>query len=288
MKTKAIVKTNNLYDLNAVLSQMKLAAKSAGKLLLSYQKKVKHLQVSHKDAQGVVSEADLASEKLIMTILSKKFPRISFLAEESCYLEKADPFDSAKRNLDWCWIIDPLDGTTNFLSGLDYYAICISLAYKGKPVAGLVFRPETDECFWALKNSGAFKQSLFKTRKKVKIDSWRNKKKLKSSLLVTGFATEKGELFEQEFFLFKNIMANCRGVRRMGSAALDLCYVAEGIFDGFWERGLAPWDTAAASLICIESSVRVTDYKAQEFSPYNQTILAARAPLYKSFQELFD
>lgn len=278
----------NKINLIQASQQMKSAAKSAGKLLLGYQKKIKELKVTHKDAQGVVSEADLASEKLIMTVLKKKFPFVEFLAEENCYLNKSDPFSDSAKNLEWSWIIDPLDGTTNFLNGLDYYAVCISLAHKGKPVVGVVFRPSTDECFVAVKNEGTYKQSLFKTSAKKKLVHWRNKKPLKECLLVTGFATEKGELFEQEFTQFKKLMGQSRGVRRMGSAALDLCYVADGIFDSFWERGLAPWDMAAAGIICLEAGVKVTDYRTQDFSPFSSTILAARMPLYSHIQKLFE
>lgn len=278
----------NKIDYHKALNVMILAAKNAGKLLLHDQKKLSQLKVTHKEAQGVVSEADLASEKTIIHILSKSFPQVVFLAEESSYINHQDPFSAESQSAEWTWIIDPLDGTTNFLGGMDYYAICISLVHKGKPVIGLVFRPKMDECFIAIKNEGTYKRSLYGRGKKVKIDPWRNSKKLKECLLVTGFATEKGEVFENEFDQFKKLMGKSRGVRRMGSAALDLCYVAEGIFDAFWERGLAPWDVSAAGLICQEAGVKVTDYHAQAFNPFAETILAARMPLYKELQSHFE
>lgn len=188
---------------------------------------------------------------------------------------------------DWCWIIDPLDGTHNFLAGMDYYAVCICLAYRGTPEVGVVYRPSNGECFYALKGQGAFLKNLKSKQKAQKIYSEKSGKKLDESMLVTGFATEKGVAFDIEFEYFRKIMGKSRGIRRMGSAALDLCYVASGLFSGFWERGLAPWDVAAPGLICLESGVRVTDYNGRKFHPFQKTIVAARNPVYNELKKLF-
>ena len=111
---------------------------------------------------------------------------------------------------------------------------------------------------------------------------------LKQCMMSTGFVTEKGKLFSQEFNLFKKMMSEARAIRRMGSAALDLSLLAEGVFDGFWERGLAPWDVSAGGLICQEAGVQVTDYKGQKFHPFQETILAARAPHHRKMIRLFN
>ena len=110
---------------------------------------------------------------------------------------------------------------------------------------------------------------------------------MKDALLVTGFAVEKGVVFQREFKLFKNIMIKSRGVRRLGSAALDICYVANGLWDGFWERGLSPWDVAAAGLICLEKGVEVTDYSVKVFNPFQSSIVVARRPIHRELKNIF-
>jgi len=264
-------------------------AKSSGKILLDYQKKIHKLEVSVKVAQGVATKADLASEKNIIDGILKKFPEHEILAEESAY--KKFQGDKEKYNYlkdrEWVWVIDPLDGTNNFLNGLDYYAICISLVHFGNPIVGVVYRPSSGELFYATEKEGAFFKNVKKNSKALRLLRKKSNKPLRSSLLVTGFTTEKGEVFDQEFELFKRMMGKSRGIRRMGSAALDIVYVASGIFDAFWERGLAPWDMAASSLIASEAGVEVSDYFGQKFHPFLETILCARKPLKEEILYLF-
>jgi myo-inositol-1(or 4)-monophosphatase len=271
---------------------MELAIKAA-RLLLLKQKKIASLKITNKKAQGIASSADTESEKIIIDGIKKKYPEHFILAEESAYKEYMGEMDRYKflKEKEWVWIIDPLDGTNNFLNGLDYFGICISLVHFGEPVVGLVLRPTTGECFYAVKGKGTkfinFSNNFKKKSKPVSLKKSVNKKNLCDSLLVTGFATEKGPVFDQEFELFKNMVGKSRGIRRMGSAALDLCYVARGVFDCFWERGLAAWDVSAAGLICLEAGVVVTDYEGQKFHPFQATIVASRAPLHKEILSLF-
>lgn len=278
------VKTKAIIDLSLELAQ------KSGKLLIKKQKKISSLKITHKDAQGVASNADTESERLIIKGIKKHYPDHLILAEEMAYKEfhgEKSRYDFLK-NKEWVWIIDPLDGTNNFLSGMDYYAVCISLVHWGKPLTGVVYRPATGDCFIAVEGKGASYINYLSTTAKKKIIKKNSKaKKLESALLVTGFTTEKGEVFDQEFELFKMMVGKSRGIRRMGSAALDLCYVAFGIFDCFWERGLAPWDVAAAGLICLEAGVVVTDYDGRKFHPFQETIIAARAPLNREILFLF-
>jgi myo-inositol-1(or 4)-monophosphatase len=264
-------------------------AKKSGKHLLKKQKNLSQLKITTKLAQGIASNADVESEKIIINGIKKKYPTHQILAEESAYKEFDGEMNKYKflSKQEWVWIIDPLDGTNNFLSGLDYFAVCISLVHFGEPVVGVVFRPSTGECFFATKGKGSFVCNLNSDTKARKLRVNVNSKKLKDSLLVTGFTTEKGPVFEQEFDLFKMMIGKSRGIRRMGSAALDLCYVSSGIFDCFWERGLASWDMAAAGLICQESGIKVSDYQGQKFHPFVETILAARSSIHREVLFLF-
>lgn len=257
-------------------------ANDAGKLLKKYHRKIDKLKITAKEAAGVVSEADKKSEQFILKKLKKAFPEIPFLAEETTYEEFDDSRDymNSFKSKDYCWIIDPLDGTSNFLNGMDYFAICIALVHKGNPVLGVVYNPITDDCFYAWKDGGAFVKKLNESSKAIKLYKNKNSKSLRQSLFVTGFVTEKGELFDREFKIFKSFMCKTRGIRRMGSAALDLCLVARGVFDGFWEYGLAPWDVAAAGCICQEAGVKVTDYHGSKFNPFQESIVAVRSPLH--------
>lgn len=284
--TKKLVKVN--YD--DVLELSLKLAKISGAHLMKKQLRISSLKITVKEAQGIASNADTESEKIIMDGIKKIYPDHFILAEESAFKEfkgEMSRYDFLK-NKEWVWIIDPLDGTNNFLNGLDYFGVCISLAHFGEPVVGVVLRPSSGECFYAIKGKGT--KTINLSAKKSKITSLKkssNIKSLKNSLLVTGFTTEKGPVFDEEFTLFKNMIGRSRGIRRMGSAALDLCYVSKGIFDCFWERGLAAWDVSAAGLICIESGVVVTDYAGQKFHPFQETIVAARAPLHSEILSIF-
>lgn len=285
-------KSNKVNRDDALKLSMDLAIKAA-RLLLVKQKKISSLKITTKIAQGIASNADTESEKLIIDGIKKIYPDHFILAEESAYKEYMGEMSRYKflQEKEWVWIIDPLDGTNNFLNGLDYYGVCISLAHYGEPVVGLVLRPANGDCFYAIKGKGTklinFSKDFKKKSKPLSLKKSSNNKNISDAMFVTGFTSEKGPVFEEEFALFKSMVGKGRGIRRMGSAALDLCYVARGVFDCFWERGLAAWDVSAAGLICLEAGVRVTDYEGQEFHPFQPTIIASRAPLQKEILSLF-
>ena len=266
--TKAI--TNKKVKLDEVLSLSLKLAKNAGDFLLKKQGRISSLKITIKEAQGIASNADVESEKMIINGIKKIYPDHFILAEESAFKEfngEMSRYEFLKEK-EWVWVIDPLDGTNNFLNGLDYFGVCISLVNFGEPVVGVVLRPSNGECFYAIKGKGSKLINLkLKKSKAINLKKTTNKKTLKNSLLVTGFTTEKGPVFEEEFNLFKSMVGKSRGIRRMGSAALDLCYVSKGVFDCFWERGLAAWDVAAAGLICLEAGAVVTDYSGRQFHP---------------------
>jgi len=288
--TKIIIKKNKSLDYKDILKLALKLAKISGAHLVKKQAHISSLKITSKKAQGIATNADTESEKIIIDGIKKIYPEHFILAEESAFKEYKGEMARYEflKNKEWVWIIDPLDGTNNFVNGMDYYSVCISLAHFGEPVVGVVFRPSNGECFYAIKGLGTKILNLFeKNPKIISLKNVKIKKKLKNSLLVTGFTSEKGIVFENEFLLFKKMIGRSRGIRRMGSAALDLCYVSKGIFDCFWERGLGAWDVSAAGLICIESGVVVTDYAGQKFHPFQETILAARSPLHGEILSIF-
>lgn len=293
MSTTTVSMSTKKINLKEALELAENLSIAAAKLLLKKQKTLKSLKITNKEAQGVASNADFESEKLIIKGIKKKYPDHYILAEESAYAEFKGEMSRYEflKTKEWVWIIDPLDGTNNYLNGLDYYGVCIALAHYGKPVMGLVLRPKTKECFFALKNKGArvryFSEDFTKSLKVTKLQNKKATKKLKDSLLVTGFVTEKGQVFEAEFAMFKDLMSKSRGIRRMGSAALDLCYVAQGQFDCFWEKGLSSWDVAASGLICMEAGLKVSDYKDRPFHPFQESIIAATPTIHKEMLSLF-
>ncbi|GHF20154.1 inositol monophosphatase [Kordiimonas sediminis] len=204
---------------------------------------VEQLQVSKKGPADFVSAADKRTEKLLVEELMLARPDYGFLLEEHGEIEGKDP---KKR-----FIIDPLDGTTNFLHGIPHFAISVAAEENGEVVAGVIYNPIMDELYWAEKGNGAF---LNDARLRV---SGRNK--MEDSLLATGIpflGREGGDTFKAEL---SAIMGQVAGIRRFGAASLDLAYVAAGRYDGFWESGLQPWDLAAGIIIVREAGGFVTD-----------------------------
>ena len=231
----------------------------AGELLLNYFHKINELTVERKQGEGLVSEADRETEKFLFEKLTSIVPEAKFIGEESS-------FDDGQKSIakGVQWIIDPLDGTSNFLSGFNYFCVSVALCFDGEPIFGWIYRPSTKETFSAVKGEGAF------LNKKVLTTQERS---IKDALLVTGFCVEKGQKFDAEFELFKKVMEHTRGIRRLGSAALDICYCSTQLWGGFWERGLSPWDVAAAGLIALESGLKVTSYQGNEFDPFDSSII---------------
>lgn len=229
----------------------------AGKALL--EKFGRKLNVSKKGEINLVTEADLASEKMIVERIRSHFPKHTILAEESGETVICDNEQT------WKWIIDPLDGTTNFAHGYPCFAVTIALEHKGEIVLGVTYDPTRNEVFAAEKGEGATLNG-----KKIKVSAT---KKLSDALIVTGFPYD----FTKRKSVVENLLKllfRARGVRRDGSAAIDLAYVACGRFDGFWEEGLNPWDVAAGYLLVKEAGGMVTHYDGSSFNIYQSPILA--------------
>jgi myo-inositol-1(or 4)-monophosphatase len=226
------------------MNVMTAAALKAGRGLKRDFGEVENLQVSIKGPGDFVSAADKQSEKTLFEELSKARPGYSFVLEESGAIEGTDKSHT--------WYIDPLDGTTNFLHGLPIFAISIGLAREGQIVAALVYNPASDDIFVAEKGQGAYLNN-----RRLRVAARRN---MADALIGCG-APHIGKLKEHPRFKaeFAAVMAKVVNVRRLGAAALDLCYVASGRYDGFWERGLQSWDMAAGILIIKEAGGFVTD-----------------------------
>lgn len=222
---------------SANLNVMMKTARKAGRGLLKDFGEVENLQVSTKGPGDFVSRADKAAEALIKEELLHARPSYGFLGEEGQEVEGEDP---TRR-----WIVDPLDGTTNFLHGLPHWAVSIALEHKGQIVAGVVYDPTKDEMFYAEKGAGAW---LNESRLRVS-----GRHRMIESIFATGLPF--GGRFDLPETLqdLARIMPTCAGVRRFGAAALDLAYVAAGRYEGFWERGLHSWDIAAGIIIVREA-----------------------------------
>ena len=222
---------------SANLNLMLKAARKAGRSLAKDFREVENLQVSMKGAGDFVSRADIAAEKILKEELMGARPTYGWLAEEGGEDEGQDP---TRR-----WIVDPLDGTTNFLHGLPHWAVSVGLEHKGKIVAGVIYDPCKDEMFLAEKGEGAW---LNESRLRV---SGRNK--MIESIFATGLPFGGRADLPETLQDLARIMPTCAGVRRFGSAAVDMAYVAAGRYEGFWERNLKSWDMAAGMIIVQES-----------------------------------
>jgi myo-inositol-1(or 4)-monophosphatase len=226
-------------------------------------------KIGKKGEIDLVTEADLLSENIIVEIISKKFPQDNILTEEK---------GEYGRNSRRLWIVDPLDGTTNFAHSFPFFAVSIALQVDNEIVLGVVYNPFMDEYFEAVKGEG-----VFLNKSPIKVSQVKD---LKESLVATGFPynvyKEPGSIIE----LLKKMIVLVQGVRRPGAASIDLCYVASGRLDGFWEEGLQPWDTAAGSLIVIEAGGRVSNYQGEDYSPFQKSIVAANPYIHQKMVEV--
>ena len=243
-------------------------AREAGQILL--EKFGRKINISLKGDINLVTEADLASEKLIIERIKSYYPKHSILAEESGNAVVSG--DST-----WKWIIDPLDGTTNFAHGYPCFCVTLALEHEGKIVLGVTFDPTRNELFAAEKGQGA---TLNNKPIRVSVTE-----KLGDALLVTGFPYN----FKQKENFAKsltNFLMQSRGVRRDGSAAIDMAYVACGRFDGFWEEGLNPWDVAAGVLLIEEAGGRISYYDGSPFSVYSPPICASNSLIHEEMLQV--
>lgn len=246
------------------------AAKLAGEIQLKYMEE--ELIIETKASEfDLVTQADKECEKQIIAHISNIFPDHSFLGEES---------GRADKDSDYLWIIDPIDGTVNYAHRFPQFCSSIGLYYKGEPLLGVVHDPCRKEIFHAQKDKGAFLND-----KKISASTTTE---IKRCLLATGFPALKDEALALNLHYFKTFLGKVQAIRRPGSAALDLCYVACGRLDGFWELGLSPWDTAAGALILTEAGGKITNLDNDNFDCNIKGLIAANKNVHRLIKEVID
>ncbi|MEZ0392346.1 MAG: inositol monophosphatase family protein [Pseudobdellovibrionaceae bacterium] len=252
-------------DWEAVLYKAIKAARLGREVLLHYFGRLE--KIEEKFQAGLVSEADKESEKAIFDYLRKNFPEDEFVGEESTLDPTKIPPSQAKGR----WIVDPLDGTTNYIHRFPVFCVSIGYEYQGRIQVGVIDVPLLGEVYTAIRGHGAFVNG-----QRLQVSST---KTIHDSLLATGFFGENEAQLQEQLRVFSDVVRKCRGVRRAGAAAYDLAQVARGVFDGFWEKGLKPWDSAAGLLLVEEAGGQVCTYRGQEYSPYKNSIIATNATL---------
>lgn len=240
------------------------AALEAGKFLKLNIGKIKQIEHKQGEERNLVTEMDKKAEQLIIEKISKRYPHHNFLAEES---------GSHKVDSDYKWIIDPLDGTTNFTHGLHIFCTSIALEYKGEVILGVIYDPTLDELFTAEKGKGAYLNS-----RRIHVS---RATRLMESLIVTGFPYDIKQNPYNAVEHFTTFLMECQAVRRLGSAALDLSYVACGRFDGFWEVTLNPWDMAAGILFVEEAGGKFTNFKGFPSDIYTPNVLTSNGLIHE-------
>ncbi len=250
-------------ELKRYLAFAERTALGAGKILSAgfHRKK----RVSYKGEINPVTQFDLRSEQYIVSAIAGNYPDHAILTEEGSDRSTASQYR---------WVIDPLDGTVNYAHGFPVYSVSIALQFGGHSVVGVVYDPERQELYSAAKGVGAFLN-----RKKIRVTSQRN---LRKALLATGFAYNIGTARKNNLGMFARMTRHAQAVRRLGSAALDLCWLAAGRFDGFWEYYLHPWDTAAAIVVVEEAGGKVTRIDGKHFSIFDKQILASNGQIHSA------
>ena len=255
--------TSRLEQLSQVA---RIAAELGGSVLMQHYGRLVSIEQKAR-AGDLVTDADLAAEKAVLASLTEATPEIPVLAEESGALGDVS---------DLCWCVDPLDGTTNFAHGYPFFATSIGLLWRGLPILGAVAVPFLQEVFWCCPGSGAFLND-----QPIQVSSCSS---LDDSLLVTGFAYDRRERLDNNYAEFCRLTHRTRGVRRGGAAAVDLAYVAAGRVDGYWERGLSPWDLTAGAALVVIAGGEVSDYRAPNYDVSSGRILATGPGIHAPLQ----
>lgn len=236
------------------------AARLGREVLLHYAGRLENVQ--EKFQAGLVSEADKESERVICQYLNKEFPDFAFLGEESAFGKPEDWQASDVPR----WILDPLDGTTNYVHGLPVYAVSLGLELKGESIVGVIDAPALNEVYSCWKGGGAYVNG-----RKIEVSK---RSQLSEGLLATGFISDIEEHLAEQLGIFSNVVRKARAIRRAGAAAMDLAWVARGVFDAYWEKNIKPWDMAAGMLLVREAGGEVLTYRGQQCTPFSKSIVA--------------
>ena len=253
-------------NLQKLCQDVCLLAKQTGAFIQNERKNFSLDSIEVKGKNDFVSYVDKSSEKLLVARLSELLPESGFIAEEGTSTKTGEVYN---------WIIDPLDGTTNFIHGIPCYAISIALMRDKQLIMGVIYEINFDECFYAWEGSNAYLND--------KIINVSTAPALSDALLATGFPYYDYNRLEEYMELFKYFMKNTHGLRRLGSAATDLAYVACGRFEGFYEYGLQPWDVAAGAFIVQQAGGKVTDFKKGDNFVFGKEIVAGNSACFEEF-----
>jgi myo-inositol-1(or 4)-monophosphatase len=256
-----------MIDLNRASKAAIHAALLGRGVLLDYFGRLEN--ISEKDQAGLVSEADVESERVITQYLLAEFPDIAIYGEESSH-SRPDQSPGVEARRKGVWLIDPLDGTTNYIHKHPIFCVSIGLEYEGELVVGVVDVPTLKKTYSAVKGQGAFANGHA-----IHVS---DRSSIRESLLATGFSAY--DKTREQLETFGSLVHETRGIRRMGSAAYDMCLVAEGVFDAYWEKNLSPWDTAAGALLITEAGGVVTTFDTETYSPFDRTVIAGNRPIH--------
>lgn len=245
-------------NLSAALDTALNASRRGREVLLHYFGQLKHVQ--DKVQAGLVSEADVESEKVITAALKQGLPGVGVLGEEGAY---ASHDESLRADM---WVVDPLDGTTNYVHGFPIFCISIGLRWRGELSVGVIDVPMLGKTYTCIKGQGAFVNG-----ERLNVS---RRSQVREALLATGFFPDNVSALKEQLTIFSNLVYEARGIRRAGAAAYDLCMVAEGVFDAFWEKNLKPWDTAAGALMVREAGGVCWTYDGAEYDLGQDSILA--------------
>ena len=239
------------------------AAQKAGKMIKDSLGKISSCDIENKDAFDYVTTIDKKAERLIIDSIQEYYPHHEIFAEES---------GKSKHHNKYCWIIDPLDGTTNFIHGYPNSAVSIAFQEEGRIILGVIYDPYRDELFSAEKGKGAFLND-----QQIVVSKRTN---LNTCLIATGFPFKNKNLLDQYWNVLSEIFMKVSGIRRTGSAALDLAHIACGRFDGFWELRLSPWDIAAGSIIIKEANGKISDFEGKDNFIRTGNVIASNKIIY--------
>ena len=276
-------KTKKTLDLDKVLKQMMEWAFECGEILNSHLVKsyTQPLKVIDKGKLGLASQADLLSEAHVMEQIKKHYPDHAILSEEDCFARelKMEAVSSDK----YLWLIDPLDGTNNFFNKVPFFCVSLALNKGSETLIGVVYNPVNCELFYAIKGKGAFLVRLIGDQEvRVQLKASKKTKVFKEALLSANLTSKR-----VENDLLKSF-PEVRAMRRFGSAALELSYVAAGMLDAYWEYKLQPWDMAAAGLICMEAGVKISNINGEKYHPFGNSVLAADPTLYSGLKSILN
>jgi myo-inositol-1(or 4)-monophosphatase len=256
-------------DLERLTRNVVEVAKQSGVFLREEVKRITKADIEVKGLNNFVTYVDKSSEKMIVEKLSVLLPGSGFIAEESTAYPAGDEFQ---------WIIDPLDGTTNFIHGVPLYCVSIALRFQDEIILGVIAEPNLDECFYTWKGGKSYLNG-----KVIRVSE---RALLKDSLLATGFPYNDYHLLDMYMDMISHTMQHTHGIRRLGSAAVDIAYVAAGRYEGFFEYGLCPWDVAAGAIIVKNAGGKVTDFSGGENYLFGKELVATNMLIFNEFIEV--